>query len=191
MRPCPSPSLVMSISSFFLSLFKRLSLFFLWDQEISLSTRLVSAFTAFQHLRFGHGTHAIVAHNKRVCHLLFLAIRLTFPMNSISIYCLWVPQTSLFSNFFIKNGFHYTIYIFKNYFTTVLLVSVFNFSKNKFNSNEPLICISLSALGLVVQGLISTSKSVVLTDQWFNASSISTHYIRIFNLKNSLRLFTF
>ena len=166
MRPCPSPSLVMSISSFFLSLFKRLSLFFLWDQEISLSTRLVSAFTAFQHLRFGHGTHAIVAHNKRVCHLLFLAINVDFSYKQY-IYILFMSQTSLFNNFFFKNRFHYTIYTFKNYFTTVLLVSVFNFSKNKLNPNEPLICISLSALGLVVQGLISTSKSVVLTDQCF------------------------
>ena len=76
-------------------------------------------------------------------------------------------QTSLFSNFFIKNGFHYTIHAFKNYFATVFLVSIFNFSKNKLNPNKPLICISLSALGLFVQGLISTSKSVVLTDQCF------------------------
>ena len=29
------------------------------------------------------------------------------------------PQILLFSNFFIKNGFHDTIYIFKNYFTTL------------------------------------------------------------------------
>ena len=40
----------------------------------------------------------------------------------------------------IKNGFHDTIYIFKNYFATVF--SVFNFqfsvfSNNKFNPNTP------------------------------------------------------
>ena len=29
------------------------------------------------------------------------------------------PQISLFSNFFIKNGFHDTIHTFKNYFATV------------------------------------------------------------------------
>ena len=29
------------------------------------------------------------------------------------------PQISLFSNFFIKNGFHGTIYTFKNYFATI------------------------------------------------------------------------
>ena len=34
-----------------------------------------------------------------------------------------VPQITLFSNFFIKNGSHSTIYIFKNYFVTVFLVS--------------------------------------------------------------------
>ena len=48
-----------------------------------------------------------------------------------------VPQITLFSNFFIKNGFHSTIYTFKNYFATVFLVSVFSFSKNKLNPNTP------------------------------------------------------
>ena len=37
------------------------------------------------------------------------------------------PQTPLFSNFFIKNGSHDTIHIFKNYFAIVF--SIFNFSK--------------------------------------------------------------
>ena len=46
------------------------------------------------------------------------------------------PQITLFNNFFIKNGSHNTIYTFKNYFTTVFSVSVFSFSKNKFNSNR-------------------------------------------------------
>ena len=40
------------------------------------------------------------------------------------------PQILLFNNFFIKNGSHGTIHIFKNYFATVFLV--FNF--NKINS---------------------------------------------------------
>ena len=48
-----------------------------------------------------------------------------------------VPQITLFSNFFIKNGSHNTIYTFKNYFATVFSVSVFSFSKNKFNPNTP------------------------------------------------------
>ena len=38
------------------------------------------------------------------------------------------PQISLFSNFFIKNGFHGTIHIFKNYFITVFFSFQFQFS---------------------------------------------------------------
>ena len=49
------------------------------------------------------------------------------------------PQIPLFSNFFIKNGSHCTIHTFKNYFATVFSVSIFSFSKNKLNPNEPLI----------------------------------------------------
>ena len=45
------------------------------------------------------------------------------------------PQIPLFSNFFIKNESHDTIHTFKNYFAIVFSVSVFNFSKNKLNSN--------------------------------------------------------
>ena len=41
------------------------------------------------------------------------------------------PQILLFSNFFIKNGFHGTIYTFKNYFTTVFSVFSFQFQQNK------------------------------------------------------------
>ena len=36
------------------------------------------------------------------------------------------PQTSLFSNIFIKNESYGTIYTFKNYFVTVFLVFSFN-----------------------------------------------------------------
>ena len=42
------------------------------------------------------------------------------PMNSVR-----DPQTSLFSNFFIKNRFYSTIHTFKNYFVTVFLVYSF------------------------------------------------------------------
>ena len=38
-----------------------------------------------------------------------------------------IPQTSFFSNVFIKNGSHGTIHTVKNYFATVF--SVFSFSK--------------------------------------------------------------
>ena len=48
-------------------------------------------------------------------------------------------QISLFSNFFIKNKSLDAIHTFKNYFVTVFSVSIFSFSKNKFNLNGPLI----------------------------------------------------
>ena len=35
-----------------------------------------------------------------------------------------VPQITLFSNFFIKNGSHNTIYTFKNYFAKMFSVSI-------------------------------------------------------------------
>ena len=38
------------------------------------------------------------------------------------------PQISLFNNFFIKNGSHNTIHIFKNYFATVFSNFQFQFS---------------------------------------------------------------
>ena len=56
--------------------------------------------------------------------------------NSGSVHCSRDPQTSLFSNFFIKNGFHDIIHTFKNYFVTVFLV----FSK--------IICIQTDPLSL-------------------------------------------
>ena len=49
------------------------------------------------------------------------------------------PQTLLFINFFIKNKFYSTIYIFKNYFTTVFSVFSFQFQQNKFYPNRPLV----------------------------------------------------
>ena len=52
---------------------------------------------------------------------------LTFPSEQCICALFMDPQISLFSNFFIKNGSHGTIYTFKNYFATVF--SVFNFSK--------------------------------------------------------------
>ena len=49
------------------------------------------------------------------------------------------PQISLFSNFFIKNGSHGTIYTFKNYFATVFSIFSFQFQQNKFYPNRPLV----------------------------------------------------
>ena len=48
------------------------------------------------------------------------------PMNSTPVHCSRVPQTSIFSQFFIKNGSHGTIHTFKNYFITVFTVFSFN-----------------------------------------------------------------
>ena len=59
-------------------------------------------------------------------------------MNSARMHYSWVPQIPLFSHFFIKNGSYGTIHTFKNYLATVFSVSVFNFSKNKLNPNEPI-----------------------------------------------------
>ena len=56
------------------------------------------------------------------------------------------PQILFFSNFFIKNGSHDTIHTFKNYFVTVISVSVFSFSKNKLNPNGPYISTNLPTL---------------------------------------------
>ena len=46
------------------------------------------------------------------------------------------PQISLFSNFFIKNWSHGTIYTFKNYFATVILAINFQFQQNKSYPNR-------------------------------------------------------
>ena len=70
-------------------------------------------------------------------------------VDSASVHYLRVLQITLFSNFFIKNGSHNTIYIFKNYFAIVFSIStkinlilfrysVFNFNKNKLNLNGPM-----------------------------------------------------
>ena len=48
------------------------------------------------------------------------------------------PQISFFINFFIKNGSRSTIYIFKNYFVTVISAISFQFQQNKFYPNIPL-----------------------------------------------------
>ena len=56
-----------------------------------------------------------------------------FSNTSGSVYCLRDSQTSLFSNFFIKNWFHGTIHTFKNYFTIVFSV----FSKINYIQIDP------------------------------------------------------
>ena len=60
-------------------------------------------------------------------------------VNSAHMHCSQVPQTSLFNNFFIKNGFYSTIHTFKNYFATVFSVFSIQFQQNKFYPNGPLV----------------------------------------------------
>ena len=50
------------------------------------------------------------------------------------IHALFIDPTN-YSNFFIKNRSHRTIYLFKNYFATVFYISVFSFSTNKLYPN--------------------------------------------------------
>lgn len=52
------------------------------------------------------------------------------------IHALFTDPTN-YSNFFIKNRSHSTIYLFKNYFATVFYISVFSFSTNKLYPNGP------------------------------------------------------
>ena len=66
------------------------------------------------------------------------------------------PQTSVFSNFFIKNDSYGTIHTFKNYFTTVFLVFSFQFQQNKFYPNGPMVITSKVLIGKV------TTRSLTL-----------------------------
>ena len=73
-----------------------------------------------------------------MCFLTFFLLAVLFDQVNYKqyLYVLFMnPQILLLSNFFIKNGCHDIIHTFKNYFVTVFLVSVFNFSKNKLNPN--------------------------------------------------------
>ena len=87
-----------------------------------------------------------------------------FLVNSAHVHCSRVPQTSLFSHFFIKNWSHSTIYTFKNYFVTVFSV----FSKNKLYPNESLVC-QLEYNFLFVKLLLKClTLKINLNHQYFN-----------------------
>ena len=68
------------------------------------------------------------------------------------------PQILLFSNFFIKNGSHGTIHIFKNYFVTMFSVFNFQFYQNKFYPNRPLVSIWIVRLHLAFFFFFSTHE---------------------------------
>ena len=69
--------------------------------------------------------------------LLQLQLLTKSAVDSASVYYLRIHKFRFSTTFFIKNGFHVTIYTFKNYFAIVFSISIFNFSKNKLNSNRP------------------------------------------------------
>ena len=54
-----------------------------------------------------------------------------------TVHVLFMGPTAILFRKKIKNGSHGNIHTFKNYFVTVFSVSVFSFSKNKFNPNTP------------------------------------------------------
>ena len=66
---------------------------------------------------------------------------LTFLQQTVHHVLFMDPQISLFSNFFIKNGSHGTIYTFKNYFATVISAISFQFQQNKSYPNRPLVLV--------------------------------------------------
>ena len=67
----------------------------------------------------------------------FELIYLTFPVNSARCALFTDPQILLFSNFFIKNGSHGTIYIFKNYFATIFFSFQFQFLLFNYIQTDP------------------------------------------------------
>ena len=69
---------------------------------------------------------------------------LTFLSQTVYYVLFMDPQIPLFSNFFIKNGSHGTIYTFKNYFATVISAISFQFQQNKSYPNRPQILIEVS-----------------------------------------------
>ena len=76
---------------------------------------------------------------KRYCSSLLWTVAVTFDREQCICALFMDPQITLFSNFFIKNGSHGTIYTFKNYFATVFSVFNFQLQQNKFYPNRPLV----------------------------------------------------
>ena len=84
-------------------------------------------------LRWGLDPRCVLAFSYLRFCFFFQAVTFDYSLvNNVPVHYSQVPQTSLFSHFFIKNGFHDTIRTFKNYFAIVFLV----FSKNKLYPNE-------------------------------------------------------
>ena len=73
---------------------------------------------------------------------------LTFSQWTVYPCTVYGSTNSIFSNFFIKNGSHDTIHIFKNYFGTMFSVFNFQFQQNKFYPNRPLVSVWITRLHL-------------------------------------------
>ena len=74
-------------------------------------------------------------HLRFLLFLFFQVVNVDFLCEQYICALFTVPQTSFFNNFFMKNGFHDTINIFKNYFVTMF--SVFSFSKISSIQTDP------------------------------------------------------
>ena len=108
---------------------------------------------------------------------------MTFPVNSARYALFTDPQILLFNNFFIKNGFHDTIYTFKNYFPTVFFSFIFQFlavfKRIQFERRKTLF--SLTALFLNVYVLLlSFFLSSFACSHSRNSSRL--HLVLIFSL---------
>ena len=104
-------------------------------------------------------------------------------MNSARYALFTDPQILLFNNFFIKNGFHDTIYTFKNYFATVFFSFIFQFlavfKRIQFERRKTLF--SLTALFLTVYVLLlSLFLSSFACSHSRNSSRL--HLVLIFSL---------
>ena len=126
---------------------------------------------------------------KRMFYVFFLSFfflepkYLTFPVNGARYALFTDPQILLFNNFFIKNGFHDTIYTFKNYFATVFFSFIFQFlavfKRIQFERRKTLF--SLTALFLNVYVLLlSFFLSSFACSHSRNSSRL--HLVLIFSL---------
>ena len=102
---------------------------------------------------------------------------LTFLQQTVHHVLFMDPQIPLFSNFFIKNGSHGTIYTFKNYFATVISAISFQFQQNKSYPNRPFVSFWNSNIQFI---------SYEIT--WFNLLPLLTYKVQNICFKNTIAL---
>ena len=134
-----------------------------------------------------HNSHFLLLSSSSSFFFFFQSVVVYFStVNSVRVHYLRDLQTSLFSNFFIKNGSHSIIYTFKNYFATVFLV----FSK--------IICIQMDQLHnfshksgwrycafafhnsrfLLLSSSSSSSSFLAVVVDFSTVNSVRVHYLR-------------